>query len=569
MAKAKPKKAVNSAQKGGRKARSISKTRTLKLLGAEVVGSTSATAEIHGFRRGLGVLSHLEESPAKLLPPIGSSVDGECHIFGQAAGDYQKKESEILKDSLDHWQKSLVENRSLDSIFLQSRRAPLWILRPRKIQGPTQSGRGKTKSHHYGLLETSPYAQMRDRVGGLWHSLKDTHGVKHLGLFFHDCTDEEISGALAGLEIASYRFNHVVKSKQLHPHFKITAFGAEKQQILGAKRIGESVNLARHLVNLDAAKINPATYSEFVMKWFQGVPTVSVDIWGPERLLKEKMHLHYGVGQAATHRSHMVHIKYRPKGQTRLSKPLAFLGKGVTFDTGGLDIKPASGMRFMKKDMGGSASIVGIAHWLSESGSDVACDLYLALAENAVDAHSFRPGDVLTARNGLTVEIHNTDAEGRLVMADVMDVATNKPIDSAPVALIDLSTLTGAMRVAVGTEIAGMFANHDGLADLALSSGQKAGDPAWRIPLWDNYKTQLKSSFADLANASDSGFGGAITAALFLQKFLKHQIPWLHFDLYCWSDRANGAIGDSGGNGQGVQMMVSLLERISQGTFGK
>jgi leucyl aminopeptidase len=248
---------------------------------------------------------------------------------------------------------------------------------------------------------------------------------------------------------------------------------------------------------------------------------------------------------------------------------VALVGKGVCFDTGGLGIKPDAGMKLMKKDMGGSASIVGIAHWLSESGSDVACDLYLALAENAVDAHSFRPGDVLTARNGLTVEIHNTDAEGRLVMADVMDVATNKQIDSAPVALIDLSTLTGAMRVAVGTEIAGMFANNDGLADLALSSGQKAGDPAWRIPLWDNYKAQLKSSFADLANASDSGFGGAITAALFLQKFLKHQIPWLHFDLYCWSDRANGAIGDSGGNGQGVQMMVRLLERISQGTFGK
>jgi leucyl aminopeptidase len=210
---------------------------------------------------------------------------------------------------------------------------------------------------------------------------------------------------------------------------------------------------------------------------------------------------------------------------------------------------------------------MGIAHWLSESGSDVAADLYLALAENAVDAHAFRPGDVLTARNGLSVEIHNTDAEGRLVMADVMDVATNKPSETAPAALIDLSTLTGAMRVAVGTEIAGMFANHDALADLALSSGQQSGDPAWRIPLWDNYKVQLKSSFADLSNASDSGFGGAISAALFLQRFLKNQIPWLHFDLYCWTDRGSGALGDTGGNGQGVQMMINLLDRITPGTL--
>ena len=527
----------------------------------------SAGVDIYGFRRGIGLLAHVQESSPRLFAPAGSSVDGECHIFGTFGPDYIKKESEILKDNLEHWQRAFVENRNIDSIFLQTRRAPVWIVRPRKTQGQAVSGRGKRKTHHYGLLDQSPYAQMRDRVGGLWHSLKDTHGVKHLGIFFHDCTDDEIRGALVGLELASYRFTPTVKSKHLHPHFKMTAFGASKQQIRESQHVGESVNLARHLVNLDAAKLNPASYSEFVVKWFKGVPNVSVDVWGPERLLKEKMQLHYGVGQGAVHGSHMVHIKYRPKGKSRIPKPLAFLGKGVTFDTGGLDIKPASGMRLMKKDMGGSASVMGIAHWLSESVSDVAADLYLALAENAVDAHAFRPGDVLTARNGLSVEIHNTDAEGRLVMADVMDVATNKPAETAPAALIDLSTLTGAMRVAVGTEIAGMFANHDALADLALSSGQQTGDPAWRIPLWDNYKNQLKSSFADLANASDSGFGGAISAALFLQRFVKNQIPWLHFDLYCWTDRGNGALGDTGGNGQGVQMMINLLERITPGTL--
>lgn len=527
----------------------------------------SAGVDIYGFRRGIGLLAHVQESSPRLFAPAGSSVDGECHIFGTSGPDYIKKESEILKDNLEHWQRAFVENRNIDSLFLQTRRAPVWIVRPRKTLGQAVSGRGKRKTHHYGLLDQSSYAQMRDRVGGLWHSLKDTHGVKHLGIFFHDCTDDEIRGALVGLELASYRFTPTVKSKHLHPHFKMTAFGASKQQIRASRQIGESVNLARHLVNLDAAKLNPASYSEFVVKWFKDVPNVTVDVWGPERLLKEKMHLHYGVGQGAVHGSHMVHIKYRPKGKSRISKPLAFLGKGVTFDTGGLDIKPASGMRLMKKDMGGSASVMGIAHWLSESGSDVAADLYLALAENAVDAHAFRPGDVLTARNGLSVEIHNTDAEGRLVMADVMDVATNKPAETAPAALIDLSTLTGAMRVAVGTEIAGMFANHDALADLALSSGQQTGDPAWRIPLWDNYKTQLKSSFADLSNASDSGFGGAISAALFLQRFVKNQIPWLHFDLYCWTDRGNGALGDTGGNGQGVQMMINLLERITPGTL--
>lgn len=523
---------------------------------------------IFGFRRNIGILSHVTEAPSVKSIPKQSSVDAEFHIFGSDAPDFAKRQGEIFHDVTDHWQKSLIENKALDSLFLQTRRGPVWLLRPRKLMFTAKvGGRAKTSSHHYGLLTQSPYSFMRDRVGGLWHSIKDAQGMKHLGVFFHGCSDEEITGALVGLEVASYKFIHVTRERGLHPHFKISAFGASKQQLSKAKAIGESVNLARHLVNLDAAKINPASYAEFVHRWFKGCSDMSVDIWGPEKLLKENMHLHYGVGQGAVHQSHMVHIKYRPKGKHRLRRPLAFVGKGVTFDTGGLDIKPASGMRLMKKDMGGSATVVGLAHWLSESKSNVPCDLYLALAENAVDQYSFRPGDVLAARNGLTVEIHNTDAEGRLVMADVMDVATNKSEESRPSALIDFSTLTGAMRVAVGTEIAGMFANHDGLADLALQAGAVTGDPAWRLPLWDNYKAQLRSSFADLANASDSGFGGAISAALFLQRFVKGDVPWLHFDLYCWTDRAIGALGDAGGSGQGVQLGVELLSKISEETL--
>ena len=522
--------------------------------------SKKTASSIHGFHRGVGLLAVIHDAAARTLPGAESSIDGEFHIFGAADKEWPKKEEEILRGGLDHWQKSMVDNKALDSLFLQTRRAPVWLLRPRKSV--------KTSSSHYGLTEVSGYAWMRDRVGGLWQSLKDLHGLKHLGLFFHGCSAEEIHGALVGLEIASYKFTHITRSRSLKPHFKITAFGVSKNQIQEAQALGESVNLARHLVNLDAARINPASYAAFMSQWFKGIPGITVEIWGPDRLRKENMNLHYGVGQGAVERSHMVHLKYRPKGRSRLSKPIAFVGKGVTFDTGGLDIKPASGMRLMKKDMGGSASIAGIAHWLVETKSDVACDLYLALAENAVDQQAFKPGDVIQARNGLTVEIHNTDAEGRLVMADVLDVATNKQPDATPAAVIDLSTLTGAMRVALGTEIAGMFATHDGIADLALKSGALAGDPAWRIPLWDSYKSQLRSSFADLSNASDSGFGGAISAALFLQKFVKAQVPWLHFDLYCWTDRAVGALGDVGGNGQGVQMMARFMESITARTFG-
>jgi leucyl aminopeptidase len=511
------------------------------------------------FKRGMGILPYLKVSELPKSTKKVAGIDAEVHIFGAAVKNQKALESEIFKGAVDPWQQKHIEQGESDSLFIQSSRGPVWVARPRMV--PKGSG------SHYGLMDVSSYASMRDRVGALWQSLKDLRGPKHLGIFFHGCSDEEIHGALVGLEIAAYRFTQLAKQKPLTPGFKITAFGVTKDQIAAATRLGEGVNLARHLVNLDASRLNPKSYADFMKSWFKGVPGVTVDIWTPERLRKENMNLHYGVGQGAAHKSHMVHIKYRPRGKSRLKKPLAFVGKGVTFDTGGLDIKPASGMRLMKKDMGGSASIAGIAHWATAAKVDIQMDFYLALAENAVDQHSFKPGDVITARNGLSVEIHNTDAEGRLVMADVLDVATNLPPERAPMAVIDLSTLTGAMRVAVGAEIAGMFSNHDKLADLALTCGATQGDPAWRMPLWDGYKTHLRSSFADMANASDSGFGGAISAALFLQKFVKAPTPWLHFDLYCWTDKVSGALGDIGGNGQGVQLFAAFLSKIDNGTF--
>jgi leucyl aminopeptidase len=526
--------------------------------------SGTVDAGIFGFKRDSGVLGHVAIGAQVKSIAKQAIVDGEIHIFGREAADYVKLQAEIFHGVVDDWQRAVIDNHSLDSIFLQTRRAPVWVLRSRSLLTAKASERGLGKEHHYGLLNQSPYAYMRDRVGALWQAVKDVQGLKHLGIFFHQCTDEEVLGSLVGMELAGYKFTQVVKGRPAHPAFKMTLFGVSQSLIKDAKALGESVNLARHLVNLDAAKINPASYAQLVQDWFEGCADITVDVWGPERLVKENMHLHFGVGQGAAHKSHMVHLKYRPRGKQRLKRPLAFVGKGVTFDTGGLDIKPASGMRLMKKDMGGSATVVGLAHWLVASGCDVACDLYLGLAENAVDQLSFRPGDVITARNGLTVEIHNTDAEGRLVMADVFDVATDRAGESRPAALIDFSTLTGAMRVAVGTEIAGMFANQDRLADLALQAGAATGDPAWRLPLWDNYKSQLRSSFADLANASDSGFGGAISAALFLQRFVKGDLPWLHFDLYCWTDKATGAFADQGGTGQGVQLGVQLLQLIDE-----
>ncbi|NBQ53311.1 MAG: hypothetical protein EBU49_07015 [Proteobacteria bacterium] len=288
---------------------------------------------------------------------------------------------------------------------------------------------------------------------------------------------------------------------------------------------------------------------------------------GSAELAREGMNLICAVGAASPNPPCLVHIRYRPVGNARGKSatasrpPVAFVGKGVTFDTGGLDIKPSSGMRWMKKDMGGSATTVGLALYVDAMKPDRACDFYLAIAENSVSSTAMRPGDVYRARNGMTVEIHNTDAEGRLVLADAMDYALTRTGADEPSLLIDTSTLTGAMRVAVGLTISGLFSTHDHLAEACIAAGQQAGDPCWRMPLFDEYKTALKSQAADLSNCSDSGFGGAITAALFLEKFTRGK-PWIHLDYYAWSDRPAGAMAEPGGNGQAVQMLIRLLEKI-------
>jgi leucyl aminopeptidase len=210
---------------------------------------------------------------------------------------------------------------------------------------------------------------------------------------------------------------------------------------------------------------------------------------------------------------------------------ITLVGKGVCFDSGGLDIKSASGMRLMKKDMGGAAHAIGLAQWIMASGLPIRLHLLVPAVENSVGPDAFRPGDILTMRNGLTVEIHNTDAEGRLILAD----ALVKACEEQPELLIDFATLTGAARVSVGTELSALFTNKDQLAEQLMEASQHAADPIWRLPLFAAYEELLRSSCADLANATDHPYAGAITAALFLQRFIKPSIPWMHFDIMAWN----------------------------------
>ena len=210
------------------------------------------------------------------------------------------------------------------------------------------------------------------------------------------------------------------------------------------------------------------------------------------------------------------------------------MGKGVCFDTGGLDIKPASGMALMKKDMGGAANVLGLARMIMEAKLKVRLRVLIPAVENAISGNAFRPGDVLRSRKGITVEIGNTDAEGRLVLGDALALAD----EEAPDLLIDMATLTGAARVALGPDLPPFYTDDDELADAIARAGRAENDPVWRLPLWQPYNRLFESSVADLNNAGDSGFAGSITAALFLRRFVEKARAHVHFDVFAWTTSA-------------------------------
>jgi leucyl aminopeptidase len=259
------------------------------------------------------------------------------------------------------------------------------------------------------------------------------------------------------------------------------------------------------------------------------------------------------VGQAAepAREPRLVELEWGDPKHPRI----AIVGKGVVFDTGGLDIKPASGMRLMKKDMGGAAHALALASLVMRHRLPVRLHLLIPAVENAIAGNAFRPGDILTSRKGLTVEIGNTDAEGRLVLAD----AITKAVEGTPELLLDFATLTGAARVALGPDLPALFANDDALAADLLSAGYAVHDPVWRMPLWKGYNELFASDVADFSNASETPFAGAVTAALFLARFVPDTLPWAHFDTFAW--RATTKPGrPKGGDALGLRAGWTMLQ---------
>ena len=505
-----------------------------------------------------------------------------CAAYLIVAGPTTKEEDlrRILKGQLPEWAlKELQSKISATSITPDVSRftaegGALFVAYQGKgggypVRGSSESSAQKTddlpKDLHGNLYRQS-YGIIRDLTGSALNQLRDLQ-PESLQIVILGCDEEATLGALTAVDLAAYRFRPTQEEKVVpvwRP--KLVLSGVSEQTAAEAGAGGVATNMARHLVNLPAGHLNPVTYARGLTELFSSAESVKVDVWDEKRIEADGLGLLAAVGRGAEAPPRLVHLRYRPSSQTSdgpaATRPVALVGKGITFDSGGLDIKPSSGMRWMKKDMGGSATLVGLAYWLWQSNCPVPCDIYLALAENAVDERSFRPGDILTARNGLTVEIHNTDAEGRLVLADAIDVALDQPEGEQPAAILDFATLTGAMRVGLGLKVAGLLSDNDELADRLEASGKVRSDYLWRMPLFHDYTALLSSEVAAISNSASGRFGGAITAALFLKQFVR-EVPWAHVDMHAWTGSPSGPLGEPGGNGQGVQLLIHLLSHWS------
>ncbi len=314
--------------------------------------------------------------------------------------------------------------------------------------------------------------------------------------------------------------------------------------------LAAAVDLARDLINTPAADMQPshlAARAEELARVQQAGCTVTVG----DALLEKNFHAIHAVGRAAGDEPRLIDLRWGNP-----TDPLVVLvGKGVCFDSGGLDLKPASAMRTMKKDMGGAAQALGLARLIMAERLPVYLRVLIPAVENAVAGNAFRPGDVLSTYKGITVEVDNTDAEGRLVLCDALALAA----EEKPVLMVDFATLTGAARSAVGAELSAMFCNDDEVADAVHAAGEAVDDPVWRMPLHRAYNYKLDSKVADVANAASIPYAGAVTAALFLERFVD-EVPWLHFDIMAFNIRSRPGRPE-GGEAMAMRAVFHYLEQ--------
>ena len=360
--------------------------------------------------------------------------------------------------------------------------------------------------------------------------------------------DYDATAAVLGFCLGAYRFTRFRPGKRA-PARLVADPGSP-----GAAEAA-AIWMVRDLINLPPNLLGPAELAAAAAELAAAHGAAITDETGPE--LDRRWPAVAAVGRGSARAPHVVTLRWEGATDGPL---IALCGKGVCFDTGGYDLKPSAGMLRMKKDMGGAAVTLGLARRIMEAKLPVRLALRLGCVENSVSGTAMRPSDVLATRAGISVEVGNTDAEGRLVLCDLLAEAAAE----SPALLVDCATLTGAARVALGPDLPALFCNDDAIAETILRAGAATHDPLWRMPLWDGYAAWLDSTVADVNNVSSKPLAGAVTAALFLRRFVPEAVPWAHIDLYAWNDQTRPGRPE-GGEAQALRaLFAAIAARFAQ-----
>jgi len=365
-----------------------------------------------------------------------------------------------------------------------------------------------------------------------------------------ELTPEEATMLCLGWHTGQYRFDtYKQSSRSKYPELEVPD-GSDGDYV---KATAEAIALVRDLINTPAGDMGPTQLEERAKGVADRCGAEFTVIRGDE-LLTQNYPLIHGVGRASEQAPRLLDLRWGDPSHPKVT----LVGKGVCFDTGGLNMKSSSGMKLMKKDMGGAAQTLGLASMIMTLKVPVRLRLLIPAVENSIAGNAAHPYDVMPSRKGITVEIGNTDAEGRLVLADALWEASAE----SPQLLIDCATLTGAARVALGTELPALFCNDDAIASQLLEVGQQVSDPMWRLPLHSPYRSLIDSKVADICNISSGSYGGAISAALFLQEFIKPDTPWVHIDFMAWNLRSQPGRPE-GGEAMGMRALYELIKGMA------
>ena len=378
-----------------------------------------------------------------------------------------------------------------------------------------------------------------------------------VAFFMDDVTSSDmLENAVAGSMTGCHGQDLYRREKKSHV-FGELLWKATEDEIRVGEAIGNGIILTRRLVNEPPDRMFPTAFSAAALEATKELK-LEVEIWGHERLEKERCGALLAVAQGSIREPQLVMLHYRGAGEQ--APTLALVGKGVTFDSGGLSLKPSDSMKTMKCDMAGAATVLGAMHAIATLHLPVNVCGYMGLVENMVGPGAYKLGDVLTSRNGTTIEVHNTDAEGRLVLADTLAVA----VDHKPERIIDLATLTGACVVALGENVAGVMTNDQQWCDEVMDAAAEVGEPVWQLPMFDEFEDQIKSKVADIKNTGEGRWGGAMTAAKLLEQFVG-DVPWVHIDIAgpAYAEKPLPWL-DGGGTGALVRTLVEVARDRSK-----